>query len=247
MGEYKEILVKKTPRWIKILIVILIITSVSGWSAYSEQREGIKEKQQQIEDLKWEVNQLQDEIDRNDEDIRLLQDDLQALGWRPVDFSEIEVANRSREFATIAGDSGFWNKRQDVDKYLNTLLSQEGEISEYDIERAFFANGEWNAVDLTKMYWEELKDNEIISVIAVGNLDLHGEAFSESNHSWLLMFYMDYDENGWSKTKPLGLLVFEPTQRYSFVIHIHPDMSLQYKEGYFYTSPFELDAEIVGR
>jgi len=106
---------------------------------------------------------------------------------------------------------------------------------------------EWDAVDLTKMYWEKLNDNGIISVIVVGNLDLHVETFSESNNSWLLVFYMDYDENGWSKTKPLGLLIFEPTQRYSFVIHIHPDMSLQYGEGYFYTSPSELDAEIEGR
>ncbi len=245
MSEYKEILVKKTPRWVKILVAILIISSFVGWSAYSGQRDVIKEKRQQIEDLKWEVSQLQDEIDRNDEDIRLLRDDLQALGWRPVDFSRIEMAKRSHEFATIAGDSGFWNKRQDVDKYLDTLLSLEGKISDYDL-RTFFRASEWDSVDLTKMYWEELKDNGIISVIVVGNLDLHGEAFSESNHSWLLVFYKDYDENGWSKTKPLGLLIFEPTQRYSYVIHIHPDMSLQYREGYFYTSPFELEAEMEG-
>ena len=243
MSEYKEIVVEKTPRWAKILIAILVIGNIVGWSWWSGSREIINEYRQQREDLRWEVSQLQTEVDLREDDIRLLRDDLEALGWRPVDLSTIEMAKMSHAFATVVADTSFWNKRQDIDTYLDTELSGSGKISEYDI-RNLFRLGEWDAIDLTKSYWEKLKDNGIVSVIVVGNLDLHGETLSECNHSWLLVFYKDWDKDGWSKTEPLGTLIFEPTQRYSFVIHIAPDASIQYQEGYFYTSPFELEADI---
>jgi len=234
-------------KWIKILVTILVIGNIVGWSWYSGQRDQVREYQQQIEDLKLENQQLYQEVDFREDDIRLLKDDLNALGYRPVDLTKMEKTNRSYTFTDMAGDSRFWNKRQDVDNYLDTLLSWGGKISLYDIDRAFFTGSEWDAIDLTKSYWEKLKDNGTISVIAVGNLDLHGEKFSESNHSWLLVFYKDWGGDGWSETEPLGTLIFEPTQRYSFVIHIAPEASTQYQEGYFYTSPFELEADIEER
>jgi len=247
MAEYKEILVEKTPRWVKILMVILFIGNIVGWSSWSGHLETINEYGQQVEDLQWENQQLRQEVESREADISLLEDDLRALGYRPVDLSTIEVTSRRNEFITIADDSSFWNKRQDIDKFLENLLSRTGIISEYDIGRAFASGGTWDAIDLTKSYWEKLKDNGIISVIVVGNLDLHGETFSECNHSWLLVFYTDWESDGWSKTKPLGILIFEPTQRYSFVIHIVPEASIQYQEGYFYISPSELEADIEGQ
>jgi len=227
-----------------ILIAILIIATIAGWSASAERGDTIKEYQKQIKDLEWEVRQLQSEIDCREDDLRILEDDLSALGYRPVDLTkETGGTNRSSTFEDVVGDSRFWNKHQDIDKYFDKLLSGSDEFSGYDMKN-LFRLGEWDAIDRTTLYWEKLKDNGIISVIVVGNLDLHGETLSESNHSWLLVFYKDWDKDGWSKTKPLRALIFEPTQRYSIVIHIPPDTSIQYKEGYFYASPFELEADI---
>lgn len=245
MAEYKEILVEKTPRWVKILIVVLIISNLVIWSLYAGQRDSVNEYRERVEDLRWEISGLQDEIDCREEDIRFLKDDLRALGYTPVDLSTIEVTGRN-EFITVANDSTFWNKRQDVDKYVENLLSGTFILSEYDIERAFGVGGTWDAINLTKSYWQKLNDNGIVSVIVVGNLDLHGEVLSECNHSWLLVFYKDWESDGWSETKPLGVLIFEPTQRYSFVVHIAPEASIQYQEGYFYISPSELETELEG-
>lgn len=225
-----------------ILIAILIIGNIVGWSWWSGQREWVDVCQQQINDLEWKVSQLQSEIDCREDDLRILEDDLRALGYRPVNLTGGGMAKSEYTFASLVWDSTFWNKSQDIDKYLDKLLSGS-EISEYDIQK-WLSSGAWNAIDLTKSYWETLKRNGIVSVIVVGNLDLHDEALSESNHSWLLVFYNDWDKDGWSKTKPPSTLIFEPTQRYSFVMHIAPDASIQYQEGYFYTSPSELEAKI---
>lgn len=242
MAEHKEISVEKTPRWAKILIAVLIIGSFVVWSLYAGQRDSVNQYREQIKDLQWEVNQLHNDIDDREADISLLKDDLRALGYRPVDLSTTEVTGRD-EFVTIANDSTFWNKRQDIDNYLENLLSGTLSISMYDIERAFGGGGTLDAIELTKSYWEKLNDNGVVSVIVVGNLDLHGESLSECNHSWLLVFYRDWESDGWSETKPLGILIFEPTQRYSFVIHVVPEASTQYQEGYFYISPSELGTE----
>jgi hypothetical protein len=233
----------KTPRWVKILIAILIISNFVVWSLYNGERDQINEYRQQVKDQQWEISQLHRDIDTVECEREWLSDELVALGYRPVDLTKIKKTSMSNVLSDIMGNPKFWSKRQDIDQYLDTLLSGSGKISEYDISKMAVL-GEWDAIDLTKLYWQELKDNGIISVIAVGNLDLHGETLSESNHSWLLVFYKDWDKDGWSKKSPLRTLIFEPTPRYSFVIHIDPEMSLQYSEGYFYTSPSELETDI---
>jgi hypothetical protein len=237
----------KTPHWIQILIAVLIITSLVGWSGYSAQRDIIKDYHQQVEDLKLQNSQLNEKIDDTNSYNSLLRDDLAALGYRPVDLPKTVQTSRSVSLNDIVGDSTFWNKSQDVLAFMDVELS--GHSIAYNSFGEWNVGGEWNDIDLTKDYWQMLKDRGINSIIAVGNLDIHGETLSESNHSWILVFYKDWGNDGWSKTAPLLALIFEPTKQESFVIHVPPlplESETQYGEGYFYSSPLDLEADING-
>lgn len=233
-------------KWVKILVTILIIGNIVGWSLVNSHQDRIDEYQQQVKELEWENKELEQRNDDLNYELDGLIEELRAFYHKPVDLTGIEETNRSHALKDIVGDSRFWNKRQDVDKFLEALLSMRDVISWYDMVEKFVLY-EWDAIDLTESYWEKLKDNGIISVIVVGNLDLPSETFSESNHSWLLVFYRDWDKDGWSKEEPLLALIFEPTKRGCFVIHVAHNAPRQYLQGYFYTSPFELEADIEER
>jgi hypothetical protein len=206
------------------------------------------EYQQQIEDLRSENNQLQEDIDNAKWRLNWLSDKLEKLGQKNIDLTAIKQTNNSRSLSELLVDTDYWNKRQDVNTFLEAMISGKTKISEYDVN-SLALPGEWDAIDITKSYWGKLKDNGIISLIAVGNLELQGEYFSQCNDSWLLVFYEDYENDKWRTNATPFALIFEPTDEGSFVIHIPPlplETSMQYTEGYFYISPEDLASDIEG-
>lgn len=231
-------------KWVKVLVAILIIGNIVGWFWCSGQRHTINECWQLVAELRWENEDLSQQNDELSWELSWMADELKASGYRPVQFTHLQQTERGYAFANIMSDSRFWNKRQDVDEFLEALLSMRDPISEYDIWLRFSVLGEWDAIDVTKSYWEKLKDNGIISVIAVGNLDSDNETLSECNHSWLLVPYRDWGEDGWNSKEPTLALIFEPTQKGSVVIHVAHYAPKQYQQGYFYISPIDLEADM---
>jgi len=89
--------------------------------------------------------------------------------------------------ATDLGDAGeYWNVRW------------QGRAAElYNAVRAFITQysrthdyvfGESDCNDMVVEIWGSLNRQEILSLIAVGNLEMSGESFEECNHAWLMVY-----------------------------------------------------------
>lgn len=101
-----------------------------------------------------------------------------------------------------------------------------------------YIEGEFDCNDMAVELWNIVHKQGIGSVIVVGNLDLDNESFAESDHAWLVVPYLY-----------LPLFAVEPTN--GEVCRMPPPDEEsefhQYLEGYYYTSPSNLRADIWER
>ena len=96
-----------------------------------------------------------------------------------------------------------------------------------------YIEGEFDCNDMAVELWNILHKEGIVSLIVVGSLDLENETFGECNHSWLVVPYL---------LNP-SFLVVEPTNG-----EVYSDERAEpYQEGYYYTSPSNLRADIKER
>jgi len=258
MSEYKEIVVNKTPRWVKILIAILILGNIVGWSAYSDQ---ITKHRQSIEDLKREISQLKGQIENLEYERDSLFYDVKKLSQQPFDVSGISEASRSHTIEDIFDKPEFWNTGQDIDDFYNRVFLETGRATWlFEI-----FTGEWNIGQFARHIWDVLSSRGIKSVIVVGNYDVNKTKFSESNHAWLLIFYQD------KSTLEKTIFVVEPLERKIISIPVKNNLPLtfdeerkidywsgygvtslwimdeKYLQGYAYTSSLDLEAELERR
>jgi hypothetical protein len=263
MSEYKEILVKETPRWVKILVVILAVSTFFGWSAFGGQRDEIKEYHQKIEDLRSEERYLQSQID----DLTLERDelfnDVRKLTQKPFDVSRIAEPHRSHTIEDVFNAYQFWNTGQDIDDFYYKLGLETGMFT-WIGEPSLFESS-WDVSDLASGIWDVLHNAEIKAVIVIGNLDSDNARFSESNNAWLLVFYEDIfsNENTVFILKPLEHeIVSIPVEK---ELPLRRDMKREidymsgygvsslwaggeeYLQGYVYATSLDLEADIEER
>jgi len=96
-----------------------------------------------------------------------------------------------------------------------------------------YIEGEFDCNDMAVELWDILHEQGIVSLIVVGNLDLENESFAECNHAWLVVPYL---------LTP-NFFVIEPTNGEVY----SDEQGTQYREGYYYTSPSHLMADIWER
>lgn len=221
---------------IPVLAVILMISAMLGMSCANEYLQEIAELQQQNEELRQQIEDLHWELEE-------MAGELRAFYQKPFDLSGIEEPRRNHAIEDIMNDSQFWNRGSDVDEFFETLYSilsgKDEIITSYDLQ--FFLIAEWDCNDMTTSLWHTLNDRGITSIIVVGNLDLDNESFSECNYTWLLVFYKDWTG------KEMTIFIVDPTKREIRIADSDPEAFKQYLEGYYYTSPFELNADIEER
>lgn len=264
MAEYKEVSVEKTPRWVKILVVILAVSTFCGWSAYSAQRDVIKEYHQQIEDLRSGKQYLQSQIDNLEYERDELFDDVRKLTQKPFDVSRIAEPSRSHTIEDVFDARQFWNTGQDIDDFYYKL-DLETALSIWLTFEPSVRESSWDVSDLASCIWDGLHNAGIKSVIVIGNLDSDNAKFSESNNAWLLVFYEDISSN--EKT----VFILEPLEREFVSIPVEKELPLrrdmkreidymsghgvsslwaggeEYLQGYVYTTPPDLEADIEGQ
>jgi len=263
VSEYKEVLVKKTPRWVKILVVILAVSTFFGWSAYSAQRDVIKEYHQQIEDLQSEKQYLQSQIDDLTYERDKLFDDVGKLTQKPFDVSRIAEPSRSHTVEDVFNDYQFWNTGQDIDDFYYNLSLETGMFAW--LYEPSLVESSWDVSDLASGIWDGLHNAGIKAVIVIGNLDSDNAKFSESNNAWLLVFYEDVSSN--EKT----VFILKPLEHEIVSIPVEKELPLrrdtereidymsgygvsslwaggeEYLQGYVYTTPLDLEADIEGQ
>jgi len=120
MSEYG-----KANKTIGILIAVLFIATIVGWSAFAGRGDTIREYQDQIEELETEIDDLREQVywvsDERDQYIYLLRQYYQT----PLDLSGL-TPTRSHSVADIIRDSQFWN-----------VLPGEGELQQEDIDESY--------------------------------------------------------------------------------------------------------------
>lgn len=243
MSEYS-----KTNKTIGILIVVLFIATMIGWSAFAGRGDTIKECQDQIKDLEREIDDLREQVywvsDERDQYIYLLRQYYQT----PLDLSGL-TPTRSHSAADIIRDSQFWN-----------VLPGEGELRQRDIEESYEKTltseimlmgvglYEWDILEEITSAWESLDAKGITSVIMV-------DTFSEANRIWLIVLWTKEaldTGTGWG-------IVIEPVTGKKYTPYISqdpetrdallilPEDLIVYCRGYAYTSVSDLRADIEGR
>ena len=90
------------------------------------------------------------------------------------------------------------------------------------------------AVDL----WQKFRDEGIISVIAVGNLEIVDETFRECNHAWLIV----YNAAGSAAVIDLASRKIYTWEN----VRENPQLR-QYWEGFIYENPADLQGDFIGR
>jgi len=98
--------------------------------------------------------------------------------------------------------------------------------------------GEKDCNDMAVDAWQELLNREIISLIAVGNLEKSYESFLECNHAWLIVY------NGEGSAAVMDLVrgkvyVWED-------VRSNPQLR-QYWEGFVYENPSDLFTDFKER
>ena len=91
--------------------------------------------------------------------------------------------------------------------------------------------GETDCNDMAVDAWQELLNREIISLIAVGNLEKSYESFLECNHAWLIV----YNSEGSAAAMDLvrgKVYIWEDVRN-------NPQLK-QYWEGFIYENPSDL-------
>lgn len=251
MSEYG-----KTNKKIGILIAVLFIATIIGWSAFAGQQDIIKEYQDEIEDLEAEIDDLREQVYWVSDERDQLAQELRVIYQKPLGLSGV-IPTRSRSVADMMRDSQFWNmilgeeelRQQDIDESYQKTLT-------FEIMMMGVGLYEWDNVAEIASAWESLDAKDIASVIVVGNPHLKNETFAESDRIWLLVFWTKRTVNsgtGWSiivdpitGKKQIAYPIIQDSNT-TDGLSVLPEDLIRYFEGYAYTSPADLVADIEGR
>ena len=203
----------KMNKIIGILIVVLFITTIAGWTAFTGRGDTIKECQEQIKDLNREIDDLQEQIYCVSDERDQLMYDLARIYQKPLDLSGV-TPMRSYSVEDVIRDLQFWN-----------VLPAEGELRKEDIEESYAKTicwdivlqsmlglYEWDILDYITSAWEALDAEGVTSVIMV-------DTFLEANRIWLIVLWTN-------KASETGLdwgIVIEPVTGKKYTPYISQD------------------------
>lgn len=132
----------------------------------------------------------------------------------------------------IKSNPAYWNMAWKEQDYELQEIVQD--VNDLYFETHTYVEGETDCNDMACDVWNMLLSKGITSIIVIGNLDLEEENFAECNHAWLWV----YNSTG----TPFAL---EPTNG-ELIFAENPEAN-QYGEGFFYTKPSDLRADIGKR
>ena len=118
------------------------------------------------------------------------------------------------------------------------LLQTVESINQSFNENHPYIPGETDCNNMAVDIWNMLAAKGITSVIACGNLSLTNETFEKCNHAWLVIF----DNQGASYA--VACTIGEVYHRDD--VQDYPELA-QYWEGFFYTKPSDLRADLKER
>jgi len=149
-----------------------------------------------------------------------------------------EVNNPTHNTALegIQSNPAYWNMAWKDKDYELQQTTQE--VNSQYFESHTYVAGETDCNDMAIDIWDMLHTQGITSIIVDGNQELTGETFADCNHAWLLIFSSDG-----------AAFALEPTNGELYFaddVEQHPELG-QYWEGFFYTKPSDLRADLGER
>ena len=130
----------------------------------------------------------------------------------------------------------YWNAGWDAPKLYQLLCSVN---SLYHKEHTYVKDL-LDCNDMAAEIWDTLHQQGITSIIVVGNLDVDKERFAECDHAWLLIIHKD-EYSGYR------IFIIEPTNGETYAFDPETMAFAQYLQGFFYSSPSDLRADIRER
>lgn len=119
-------------------------------------------------------------------------------------------------------------------------------------ESHVYIPGETDCNDMAIDVWNMLAAKGVVSIIAIGNLDMEDEEFSECNHAWLLVC-TEAGEVAWRIEPTIGSAFFTSTTGDCYELAVghtttHPgSVCRKYLGGFFYAKPSDLRADLGKR
>jgi hypothetical protein len=138
--------------------------------------------------------------------------------------------------ADVVKHSEYWNASWVALELYQKLISFN---SSYHKENTYI-EGVFDCNDMAVDIWNILYKQGIVSVIVAGNLDIDKERFAECNHAWLLILHR-------GKDSLYSIFIIEPTNGETYAFDPETKTFVQYMQGYFYSSPSDLRADIRER
>lgn len=154
----------------------------------------------------------------------------------PSNLIPTSVPSHSFPRADVVKHSEYWNASWGALELYQKLISFN---SSYHKENTYI-EGVFDCNDMAVDIWNILYKQGIVSVIVAGNLDIDKERFAECNHAWLLILHRDKDSL-------YRIFIIEPTNGETYAFDPETKTLVQYMQGYFYSSPSDLRADIRER
>jgi hypothetical protein len=118
------------------------------------------------------------------------------------------------------------------------LIQTATDLASQYVRTHIYIEGETDCNDMAIDIWNMLAARGIVAIIVVGNRYKTNETFSECNHAWLAVFNSDG-----------AALFLEPTNGKIYLaadFREYPELN-QYRQGFFYTKPSDLKADLKER
>jgi hypothetical protein len=123
------------------------------------------------------------------------------------------------------------------------LQKTTSQINQMYLKTHTYIKGQTDCNDMAVDIWNMLQTAGIVSIIAVGNLDMDSYSFAACDHAWLLIYSM---EKGETKPKNFILEATNGQLYFSSDIKSNPKI-LRYEKGFFYTKPSDLRTDFKER
>lgn len=138
--------------------------------------------------------------------------------------------------------SQYWNNWTNVAALKNKIQELAGVSDKYHD----YIENEYDCNDMAIDIWNMLAKGgstwpSITSIIVIGDLDMEGESFSDCDHAWIVILNHTSDD-------VVTIYALEPTtsEIYRYTANEN-DPNRKYFEGFFYSKPSDLRADLGDR
>jgi len=137
-------------------------------------------------DLTAQLSAANDELSVTTDELLSATVQLSVLEDKNAELQEIIKPTKPTHnlpFEEVSGSTDYWNLAwEDAD-----LQHTAQQVNTAYHEWHYYIEGETDCNDMAVDIWDMLKKKGIISLIAVGNLELENETFAQCNHVWIVI------------------------------------------------------------